>query len=165
MAKNKLSHRLLNLFVVCSLFPENHLDLSVCGNLMILIQFYHWFVFIQICFQFLDRYLLVSSMIQYADRPPYWHIEFSFVVHIITRKYTLALALALTNTYKQCKNMIIAEFEANINSDTMSAVKDGSPIIWKQLAIRLSLFKQIVPKLYPIFRMCREHFAHSFSSD
>lgn len=47
--------------------------------------------------------------------------------------------------------MIIAEFEANINSDTMSAVKDGWPIIWKQLAIRLSLFKQIVPKLYPIF--------------
>lgn len=30
----------------------------------------------------------------------------------------------------------------------MSAVKDGLPIIGKQLAIRLSLFKQIAPKLF-----------------
>lgn len=47
------------------------------------------------------------------------------------------------------QNMVIADFGANINSDTdiMSVEKDGLPIIWKQLAIRLSLFKQIVPKL------------------
>lgn len=40
----------------------------------------------------------------------------------------------------------------------MSAVKDGLPIIWKQLAIRLSLFKQIVPKS---FGACMESISQS----
>lgn len=57
------------------------------------------------------------------------------------------------------QNMVIADFGANINSDTdiMSVEKDGLPIIWKQLAIRLSLFKQIVPKLSDMLVKMMQH--------
>lgn len=98
---------------------------------------------VEICFQFLGIYQRVRYT-SAAGADPIGILSFHSLISLLyhhTRR--------TPSTHLQCKNMIIVlNSKQTLIPDPMSAVKDGLPIIGKQLAIRLSLFKQIAPKLF-----------------